>query len=102
MFKINLYGADLFVRLEVVPDGYGTGPRTTRVEVHDESGPYSRLSVNLPDQPELPTTDHFWLKDWSENADLAQAIIRSGHIVLDESIPPVRSGYVMVSAYRVI
>lgn len=100
MFIVKLRGEDRWVRLEVVRNGYAAGS-LTRVDVWDQEGPYARLSVNLPDHP-LPDPDMFWLKSWSENTDIAMALIASGKIALVEDIDPVGSGYVAIHAARIV
>jgi hypothetical protein len=85
-------------KLVVTPGGYVEGDNTL-VDVHDEEGFYGHLSVNLPEQaPE----GLFWLKDWSENRDMAEALIADGTIAIDSRVSPVMSGYVAVKAARVL
>lgn len=101
MFKATIGGREEWLRLKVTRRGYQARPDQTAVEVYDEFGaPYARLSVCLVDAPELPTPDHFWLKDWSENREIADALIAAGRIAIDSRIPPVQSGFVAVKAAR--
>lgn len=44
-----------------------------------EEGPYATVSVNLP---EPPAAGCFWLKNWSENEGVAQALLDQGFIEL--------------------
>jgi hypothetical protein len=46
----------------------------------DEEGPYSDVSVNLPESKDLPQNE-FFLKSWSENEELANQLIKKGLIV---------------------
>ena len=71
----------------------------TAVEAWCEDGPYATISVNFPDALALPE-GQFYLKDWSENAPIAQAMIATG--IIEAVTPPVsaRSGFVSAQAYR--
>ena len=60
--------------------------------------PFATLSVNFPGAF-LPA-DCFWLKDWSENQDLASALIESGLVEPAEELGQVDNGYVTAQAYR--
>jgi hypothetical protein len=86
------------LKLVVTPDGYDAGSNT-RVDLYDDTGFYGRLSTNMPEQ--LNDPDRFWLKDWSENKDLARTLIDDGSIVIDDAVAPVASGFVTVKAARV-
>ena len=71
----------------------------TAVEAWCEDGPYATISVNIPDAPALPE-GQFYLKDWSENAPIAQAMVAAG--IIEAVTPPVsaRSGFVTAHAYQ--
>lgn len=75
-------------------DGGGTA-----VEAWCEDGPYATISVNIPDAAPLPK-GQFYLKNWSENEEIAQAMIAEG--IIEAVTPPVsaRSGFVTANAYR--
>lgn len=53
----------------------------------------------MPDSPHLPE-DQFYLKDWSENAPIAQAMKASG--IIEAVNPPVvaTSGFVTATAHQ--
>lgn len=73
--KLHLGDEQLTVREERYANG-----RALAVVVRDAEGmPYATLSVNLP-QPPAPGC--FWLKDWSENEDVALAALAAGIVTL--------------------
>ena len=75
-FTLNLLGEETPLRFEF--DHYMNG--ALFVGLVDEEGPYSDVSVNLPESGSLPK-DEFFLKNWSENEELANALIEKGIIV---------------------
>lgn len=83
--------------LTMVPTTYHDG--NLAIQIYAENGPYARLSVNLPDR-RLP--DHaFWLKDWSDNAPIAEYLKTYGYI---EPVWPIRraiAGFEWVDAYQI-
>jgi hypothetical protein len=98
---VELFGETHELRLVEIENGYGIGPRATRIDVIDETGDlYARLSVNLPDSP-LADPKKFWLKDWSENAPVVRALLDAGAIEYIPQITPVASGFVVIRAARV-
>src|SRR5262245_52905138 len=60
--------------------------------------PFATLSVHITESCGLPK-GAFYLKDWSENADLAGALIAQG-VIRAVPVPPVLVGHVLASAYR--
>lgn len=62
-------------------------------------GCYATIGVNMPDAPQL-AEGQFYLKDWSENALIAQAMREEG--LIEAVTPPVfaQSGFVCTAAYR--
>ena len=58
----------------------------------DENEPYARLSVNIPAEAHQLHSGEFFLKNYSENAPIAQMLLNEGYIVLTGAIA--RSGYV--------
>lgn len=71
----------------------------TAVEAWCEDGPYATISVNMPDT-HLLSKGQFFLKDWSENAPLAQAMIAEG--IIEPVNPPMttQSGFITATAYQ--
>lgn len=99
MFHLNVYGGvDVTLRMEHTPKG----ALVTLVEAN--GAPYARLSVFVAQTlAEMPrayqwTTDHFWLKDWSENEAVVAELIEKGYIEIDTSIEPIPSGHVEIKA----
>jgi hypothetical protein len=71
----------------------------TALALHDEDGAlYAMASVALP-------TRHpdgcIWVKDYSENAGMKDALVLAG-IIAPEAVVTVRSGYVCISAYKLL
>lgn len=61
---------------------YGNG--VLAVQILDADGsPYAVLSVNLE---EKPLEGHFWLKAWSENAELARFLLEQGLIEMTDKV----------------
>lgn len=69
------------------------------VEAWCEDGPYATISVNMPGTPLLPK-GLFYLKSWSENTEIAQAMIAEGIIVAATPEVSARSGFVTATAYQ--
>jgi len=80
--------------LHVVVRPYANGG--DRIDVEDAAGfPYCTLSVWLPTPPPL---GRFWLKDWSENQAIVMGLINDGLLKIDGTVPPQRSGFVVINA----
>ncbi len=77
-FIINLWGEDDEVHFEF--DNYSNNGALAVELVTTDGEPYEMISVNLPDSELLPK-DEFFLKDWSENEDLAKELIKKGIII---------------------
>jgi len=84
---------------------YSMPPHAPVVELFDgvdDSEPYARLSVNPPNpNATLPSPDHFWLKDWSENKAIVTALIAAGYLHIDTSVKPIPSGFVRIYAAKI-
>ena len=63
--------------------------------------PYATLSVNMPPYDPLPE-GVFFLKDWSENAEIAAAFIESGLIEVVREVDARTSGFIAAEAYRFV
>ena len=61
--------------------------------------PYAKVSVNIEHAPTLQR-GHFYLKDWSENVEIAKAMIDEKLIEPVEGTTPVYSGFVVAHAYQ--
>jgi hypothetical protein len=75
-FTLNLFGEETPVSFSL--DHYTNG--ALFVGLMDEEGPYADVSVNLPESKEL-APDEFFLKNWSENEELANELIKKGIIL---------------------
>jgi hypothetical protein len=62
----------------------------------EDGEPFATLSVNMPGEP--LGEDEFFLKDWSENEEVAAAVRELG--VFEPLGRFASSGYVVVQAYR--
>lgn len=79
---------------------YGNG--NLAVEAIDLQGEsYAVLSVNMPPYDALPE-GVFFLKDWSENAEIAAAFIESGLIEIARDVDARTSGFIAAEAYRFV
>jgi hypothetical protein len=83
--------------LEIVVAEYSVGG--VAVQVVDEEGyPFATVSVNLPETKVLPA-GAFYVKHWSENAPLVEAMIEQG-ILEPVDAPVVSSGFISgIKAY---
>ena len=69
---------------------------TYRDEEMDMDAPFSRVTVNLPD--EHLNEGEFFVKDWAENAPLVEALEEAGWLI--RTGREVLSGYVAPAAMR--
>lgn len=60
---------------------------------------FATLSVWFPETADLPP-GCFYLKDWSENAGIAEALKQAGIIVPVTVLGFVKSGFIRASVYR--
>jgi hypothetical protein len=67
------------------------------VDGHEDE-PYATLSVRMPGDP--PPWGVFFLKDWSEGAEIAAAFVRSGLIEPVPDVAPRASGHVIAYPWR--
>lgn len=96
MKKVQWYGHNLFVHVGKYRNGQ------TVITLEDDEGwyaaTYATASVALP-------TPHpegcVWVKDYSENEGMVDALVAGG-VIAPEPVMTVRSGYVQVSAYRLL
>jgi hypothetical protein len=54
------------------------------IELHDQFEPYARISFCAHDGTNVfpASSGCIWLKDWSENVDIAQFLIEEGYVEL--------------------
>jgi hypothetical protein len=93
-------------QVTVVRDLYATGNLCLRV-VDAEGAPYATLSVNFPPEIlrdagfDLGDPDLFYMKDWSENENVARWARVSG-LFERADVAPIGSGFITAHAYRVV
>lgn len=63
--------------------------------------PIAMLSINMPEYSERLAPDCFYLKNWSENMQIAADAIDSGLFERAKEFPEAYSGFVSAQAYRV-
>lgn len=80
-------------RIGQYPDG------GTAIVAWDKNGVYATISINIPDAPQL-SEGQFYLKSWSENVRITQAMIVAG--IIEAVSPPVvgRSEFIAATAYQ--
>jgi len=92
---------DLDVRLLIIGRHYADGGLAVLAQKADTGEPFATLSANFPEAGPLKE-GHFFLKTWSENAELADVLVRVGFFEPVEDGLTVHSGYVEAHEYRVI
>ena len=88
------------VTLEVHTDSYADGSLAICAVEARTREPSGRLSVNVGDHTELRPGE-FYLKDWSENEELAEALVISGAIHPVPDQPAFHSGFCVAFCYRI-
>ena len=73
-WKVNFRGEDCHVRL-----GHYSNGRLAITLITEEGEPMAVATVNLPDE-DIMDDGHVFIKDWSENEGMFDALIRSGVI----------------------
>jgi hypothetical protein len=51
------------------------------IQILGPEGPEAKATVNMPMEPTDPKTG-VWIKDWSENEGMAEALVKAGVVVL--------------------
>jgi hypothetical protein len=75
-FKTRLFGT-----ARVVTGTYGNGGRLA-VDIVDENGEsIATLSVNMAERADLLGEHEFFAKTWSENGEIAEEALASGHFL---------------------
>ena len=89
------------VTLEVHTDTYADGSLAIVAVEARTREPYGKLSINVGDHTDLRTGE-FYLKDWAENEELADALVLTGAIVPVVDQPPFHSGFSTAFCYRIV
>ena len=87
-------------RLRVIAGEYADGATSLRVEDAETGEAFATLSVHVPEEEVKP--GEVILKDWSENEEIAEVLIRHGILELVKDAPHVFFDYVIARRYRVI
>lgn len=95
-FTINLFDEEDEVHFEF--DNYSNNGALAVELVTTDGESYGMLSVNLPDS-QILSKDEFFLKDWSENEDLARELIKMG--VLIPTGKQSSGKFIMAKSYKV-
>lgn len=72
---------------------------TSRNPEDEYDDPLATLSVNFDHSVDLPA-NCFHVKDWSENAELAEEAMASGLFKRREDLPPFHSGFVVSEVWE--
>lgn len=94
-FTLNLWGEDNVVYFDF--NRYRNN-NALAVELMDDEGSYAMVSVNVPESATLPQ-DEFFLKDWSENEELAKQLVEKG-IILPTG-KRTASGFIVAKSYKI-
>lgn len=92
-------GDEEAVRLEFVETLYANGQTAILARIEETQEPYATLSAIIDDEP--LDQGEFYLKTWSENAELWQVLIATGKIEKVEDAEPVHTGFALAYLYRV-
>ena len=96
-FTINLWGEEEEVYLDF--DIYQNNNALAVQLVTVDGEPYATISTNLPESASLSPTE-FFLKDWSENEPIADALIQKG--IIKPTGKQASSGFVTAKSYTVV
>jgi len=65
----------------------------------DDGEPFATISTLLPESENLDK-DSFYVKNWSENEEVVDQLIKQGVLIVDRKAPVVATGFVLVAAYK--
>lgn len=86
--------------IEFVRTNYATGGLAVLARNAETHEPLARLSANVEGETLPP--DEFYLKTWSENAEIAQLLILTGAIRPVANVDPIQCGHVMAYRWRIV
>ena len=95
-FTLNLFGEDNELYLEL--NNYRNNNALAVELISTDEEPYATVSVNLPESAELPK-DEFFLKNWSENEEIAQQLIEKKIII--PTGKEASSGFIRAMSYKI-
>ena len=87
-------------RVEFVRTNYATGGLAVLARKADTHEPLARMSANFQDET-IPA-DEFYLKTWSENAEIAQLLILTGAIQPVANAEPIQMDHGMAYRWRIV
>jgi len=87
-------------RVRIIAGEYEDGTTSLRAEDAETGEAFAKLSVHVPDEDVKP--GEIILKDWSENEEIADLLIRHGILEPVKDAPHVFLDYVVARRYRVI
>lgn len=87
-------------RVEFVRTNYDTGGLAVLARNADTHEPLARLSENFVGEP--PPPDEFYLKDWSENLEIAQLLIVTGAIQPVANAEPMEMNHGIAYRWRIV
>lgn len=96
MKKLIFFGEELTAELGQYPNG-ATGLKLTG----DYGTPYGTLSVNIVEASDKLPKNQIYVKDWSENEDIAIDAIHQGLIKLVDDGKPFATGHVVAKVYEI-
>jgi hypothetical protein len=94
-FTLNLWGQDETLYFNL--NQYDNNGALAVELMSPTEGPYAMVSVNLPESAELPK-DEFFMKNWSENQELAEQLIEKG--IVQPTGKQASSGFVTAESYK--
>lgn len=87
--------------LTIVITEYWDGNTAVSIVEAHTGLPYCTLSVNMPQSKALPKGT-FYIKDWSENKELAYHMYSLGILARDNTVPPANNGFITAYAGRIV
>ena len=101
MRHIGSFQSARWGRVEVYAATY-TSNNALAIQLTDSDGePLATLSVNMPGSENLPA-NCFYMKDWSENEELAEEARECKLFKPRPDLPSSVSGFVMADAYELV
>lgn len=87
-------------RVEFVRTNYLAGGLAVLARNAETHEPIARMSATFPDETLPP--DEFYLKTWSENAEIAQLLILTGAIQPVANAEPMQMNHGMAYRWRIV
>jgi hypothetical protein len=98
--KLGTFRSQEWGTVAVYRTTYADGALAVVLESDDDGEPLAKLSVNLSDSLDLPL-DCFYVKDWSENMQLATEALKSGLFILRAGIPSAHIGSIVADVWQI-